>query len=55
MSIPQSEIDQSQDWWRSLSLNEWKALEAKYSVISVLCGLTHIVHEIWLKEGKPCS
>jgi hypothetical protein len=55
LGIPQSEVDRSQEWWRAMSLNEWKQLEAKHNVLSFLRGRWKTIHEIWTKEGKPCS
>lgn len=53
LGIQDGEVTQSQTWWRSLSINEMKALEAKHSVPSFLQGARHTVHKIWTKEGKP--
>ena len=53
LGIPQSEADASWEWWRAMSINEWKALEAKHNVIDVLRGKWKTVHAIWDKEGKP--
>jgi hypothetical protein len=41
-------------WWRSLSLNQWKALEKKHGY--TWTGATDRVsgqYDLWLKEGKP--
>jgi hypothetical protein len=54
MRIQQDELNRSNKWWRAMSINEMKALEAKYNVIDCHRDLPHIVHELWVKEGKPC-
>lgn len=53
LGIPVSEVAKSQHWWRSLSLNEWKAMEAKYAVPDFLRDSMKTTHEIWTNEGRP--
>ena len=53
LGIPQSEVDQSQDWWRAMSLNDWKGLEAKHNWPSY--GRWSRIHYLWTLEGKPCT
>jgi hypothetical protein len=53
LGISDEEVRRSQEWWRAMSLNEWKTLEAKHSVLSFLRGRWKTIHEIWTEEGKP--
>jgi len=52
VEVIQTETKQAQTWHNSLSVNEWKQLEKKYT-FGMINYHPSVVLDMWIKEGKP--
>lgn len=52
VEVVQTEIERAQVWHSSLSVNDWKQLEKKYT-FGMINYHPSVILEMWIKEGKP--
>ena len=52
VEVIQTETEQAQAWHNSLSVNDWKRLEVKYT-FGMINYHPSVILGMWIKEGKP--